>query len=151
VRAIDIEIALAKHIGFRQKLIVPNISWGMGLHECDLLVCTKSNYLWEIEIKISKADLKKDNQKRHGHYNKKIRRLYFAIPDRLYNEDNLKYIPARAGIYVIKKANNRMYCTIKRTPKLNEFAKPISEKEKLKMAMLGSMRIWTLKTKLLTK
>ena len=43
---------------YRANLIVPNISWGLGLHECDLLVLTSSGYATEIEIKVSKADLK---------------------------------------------------------------------------------------------
>lgn len=149
MKSIDIEIAIAKHIGWRQHLIVPNISWGMGLHECDLLICTKAGYLWEVEIKVSKADLKKDREKYHGHYNKKIRRLYFAIPNELYNDENISLIPERAGIFTIMELNDgRLFVKIQRTPKLNKNAKPIDIKERLKMAELGAMRIWSLKKKL---
>jgi hypothetical protein len=150
MKSIEIEIAVANHIGCRQYLIVPNISWGMGLHECDLLVCTKANYLWEVEIKVSKADLKKDREKLHGHHNKKIKRLYFAIPEKLYNEECLSYIPERAGIFIVKELNDgRHFVILKRAPKPNKNAQPITEKEKSKMAELGAMRIWSLKRKLL--
>jgi hypothetical protein len=45
----DIEIAVARHFNPRQKLIVPNVSWGLGFHyELDLLVVTQSRYAWEV-------------------------------------------------------------------------------------------------------
>lgn len=56
---LDIELATASHFDSRANLIVPNISWGMGLdHEIDLaIVNPKSGYMREVEIKISKSDL----------------------------------------------------------------------------------------------
>ncbi len=33
---------------------------GMGLEECDVLSISKSNYIYEYEIKISKSDFKRD-------------------------------------------------------------------------------------------
>jgi hypothetical protein len=74
----DIEIAVARFYGVRANLIVPNASWGAGVHECDLLICSNANYLTEIEIKVSKGDIKKDLKKRHQHRSEKIRRLYYS-------------------------------------------------------------------------
>lgn len=41
---------------------------GMGLQECDVLSISKSNYIYEYEIKISRGDFKKDfTKKKHEH------------------------------------------------------------------------------------
>ena len=48
---IKMEIAIARSWNYRRHLIVPNVSWGFGVHECDLLVISPSGYATEIEIK----------------------------------------------------------------------------------------------------
>jgi hypothetical protein len=96
LKAAEIEIAVARYFHPRVNLVVPNVSWGMGLHECDLLVITRAGYAYEVEIKISKSDLKKDREKRHCHVSSRISRLYFAIPKEL--ENCIDYVPERAGI-----------------------------------------------------
>ena len=55
MKTIEMEVALMKHFGIRQNIIVPNVSWSFLNYEADLVVLTKSNYATEIEIKISKA------------------------------------------------------------------------------------------------
>lgn len=52
-------------------------------HECDFLVKLPSNRLIEIEIKVSKNDLKADFKKQHSHIDKKgrISYLYYAFPE----------------------------------------------------------------------
>jgi hypothetical protein len=139
-RSLGIELAVADWFGYRANLIVPNVSWGLQIHECDLLVVTKSGYAYEVEIKISKADLKKDLQKRHQHINGKIKRLYFAIPEKLKNEVDL--IPERAGIIVVDTYGR---CTLFRKAINNSTARRLSDDEKYKVAWLGTMRIWSLK------
>ena len=49
----DMEIAIAEWVGTRTHLVVPNVSYGMYVHECDLFVLSKSGYATEIEIKIT--------------------------------------------------------------------------------------------------
>jgi hypothetical protein len=66
------------------------------MHECDFLLLTKNRYLWEIEIKVSKADLIADKKKIHGHINSNVKRLYFALPH--YMEDYIQY-PGSGGCY----------------------------------------------------
>jgi hypothetical protein len=153
IKTIEMEIALANHFNARLNLIVPNISWGLyiprfgQLHECDLLVCTKSRYLWECEIKVTKADLIKDKEKRHRHIHGAIKRLYFAIPE--YLEDCSEHIPERAGIILVTK-KRRVFCKEIRKPKQNQ-GYQLKEAEYLKLALLGAMRIWTLKKNLVKK
>jgi hypothetical protein len=147
MRTLEMEIALMQFFNVRQNLIVPNVSWGIAnLHECDILVLTDSNYAAEIEIKISKADLLNDKNKKHGHYHNHIARLFFAVPEEL-KDIALEVIPDRAGLYTIKHS--------KAKPKLvkkcvrNKNAIRWTNKERLKLAHLGTMRILNLKRKLL--
>lgn len=50
-KTVEMKLALSSHFGIRQNLIVPNISLGLGIHECDLLILAKSGYLYERESK----------------------------------------------------------------------------------------------------
>ena len=71
----EMELHISRYFDLRQNIIVPNISWGMGLHECDLLILSRAGYATEIEIKISAADLRKDSKKKHEHLSNKIKYL----------------------------------------------------------------------------
>lgn len=143
LKAIDIEIAVVKYFNPRVNLIVPNISWGMFIHECDLLLITKNNYAYEIEIKVSRSDLKKDLEKMHCHKSNKIKKLYFAIPD--YMLDAVEFIPERAGIITVSQG---MRCHMVRDAKINSDYK-FSDADKFQVARLGAMRIWGLKEKII--
>jgi hypothetical protein len=139
IKCIDIEIAVAHYFSWRVNLIVPNVSWGMFIHECDLLIVTKAGYCYEIEIKTSRSDLKADMQKRHGHQSKIIKKLYFAIPD--YLSDCIEFIPARAGIITVS-AQDRCKCI--REPEIMQAPK-LTDNERFQVARLGTMRIWVMK------
>ena len=142
----DIEIALAGHLGTNCNLIVPNISYGLNFsHELDLLVVTKSGYADEIEIKISKSDLKADTKKKHGHHSDRIKRLYFAVP-KFMEEYALKNIPERAGLFVINEKDGfvgRVECV--KVAKLNKNFRKLNEKEMNHLYELVALRMWSLK------
>ena len=148
ISCLDIEIAVMKYFGIRKHLIVPNISWGMFIHECDLFIMTKANYGYEIEIKTNRADLKKDQSKRHNHNSYRIKRLYFAIPD--YLKKDIDLIPKRAGILVVDRYKyvfkDDWYwgCIKIREAEINGKYK-FTDEERLKLAELGTMRILGLK------
>ena len=149
----EMECAVAAFLNPRVNLIVPNVSWGMDLHECDLLVITKAGYAWEVEIKVTKADLKKDAQKWHQHRDSRIKHLYFAIPN--YLEDSVEYVPERAGIIVVNSAIPDRYdqpprCRRIRAAQTNRAAQPFTDAERYKVARLGALRIWPLKRKLIS-
>jgi len=142
LKALDIEIAVARHFNTRVNLIVPNISWGLFIHECDLLIITKNNYAYEVEIKVSKSDLIKDQKKKHSHNNEKIKKPYFAIPDYLLKYQ--EHIPEQAGIITVAENG---HCEKVREAKVrNEYK--FTDEEKFNVARLGTMRIWNLKSKL---
>lgn len=141
--ALEMEVEIANYFSPRVNLIVPNISWGMWLHECDLLVITPSNYAYEVEIKTDKYDLIKDAQKRHKHNSDKIKKLYFGIP--YYLQDYINHIPERAGIIVV---GTSLYCrnNVKKTREAQVCGDyKFSDEERYNVARLGSMRIWGLK------
>ena len=136
----EIEYCIANHFGVRTNLIIPNISWGFGVHECDLIILSKAGYCTEIEIKISAADLKKDMLKNHNHKSNKIKYLYFAIPS--YLARYIEHIPLNAGIFIIT-SKHRVFCIAK--PLQNKTCRAITEHEQYELARLGALRIWSLK------
>lgn len=153
LKCIEMEEAVARLYGVRQHIIVPNVSWGLRLHECDLLVIRQSGYAIEVEIKTTIADLKKDAEKRHGHISNKIKELYFAIPKSLY-EKALPLIPDKAGIIVVSKEETKWWgievkASFQRPAIKNRFAIPLTDAEQFTAARLGCMRIWGLKEKLI--
>jgi hypothetical protein len=148
MNCIEIETLVAQHWNVRQNIIVPNVHWGLNLHECDLLILSNSNYATEIEIKVSKSDLKKDLEKKHQHKSKLIKFLYFAIPESL--ETEISFIPEHAGIIVCREFKPGDYhprIKIIRQPKRNEFSVRWNDKQVQQLMRLGCMRIWSLKHK----
>ena len=147
------ECALAAWLNYRQNLIVPNVYWGIsGLHECDLLVVSKAGYLTEIEIKVTRADLRADKKKWHGHESRRIKRLFFALPD--YLEHCIDMVPERAGIILVTPNGVDVdpvwtpRCREIRSAQRNKAAGKITDTDRYKIARLGALRIWNLKRKL---
>jgi hypothetical protein len=147
----EMEFALVEYFNPRINLIVPNVSWGWGIHECDLLIITKAGYAWEIEIKISKKDLVADKKKHHSHQSPKIKYLYFAIPEELNNY--VHFIPNRAGIILCKHIkpsswDGKGYFTCETIRQPHKTSAPkLSWEERYKLARLGTLRMWALKNK----
>jgi hypothetical protein len=143
----DIEILIARHFNYRTNIIVPNVSWGLGLlYEADLVVLRPSGYAVEVEIKISRSDIKADLNKRHCHDSIYFRELYFAVPSDIADDPN---IPERAGILAIGTSKNGVETIKKMRPaKIYKQAKRWDQKKIDKLLHLGSMRIWGLKENL---
>lgn len=147
----EIEIAVARHFGFRQNIIVPNVWWGLRLnHEADILVVSESGYAREIEIKVTASDIKADLKKRHGHtdMHDRIRQVYFAVPEKLKDNPN---IPQEFGLISVSQpadVSKICYVSLIRPAKINRYAKPLKETEIRHLLHMGCMRIWSLKEKL---
>jgi hypothetical protein len=141
----DIELALSHHFNSRINLIVPNVSWGLQIgYEADLVIVTPSKYAFEVEIKVSIADLKRDSLKRHGHCSTKFKRLYFAVPDDMQVEA-LDCIPERSGLFAIDKFG---FVRLIRAPHINLDARKLTDSEMKHLYELMAMRVWNLKEKL---
>ena len=140
---LDIEIAVAKHFGYRQHLIVPNVSWGLGfLHEIDVLVMSRSGYVTEVEIKTSRSDLKRDLLKKHAHMSDKIRQYWLAVPKSL-GEYGLQLFPKDWGVFSV--CEETQLVTTLRESKKNKNARPLRADEINHLYELASMRTWSLK------
>ena len=99
ITTIEMEVAIAKMFGIRTHIIVPNVSWGFGMHECDLFLIKKSGVAVEVELKRSKSDLLADFEKRHGHIDRqnRITEFYYGMPEDMY-EKCKDLIPENAGL-----------------------------------------------------
>lgn len=159
----DIELAVARHFGYRQNLIVPNVSWGWNLrHEADLIVLRPSGIIDEVEIKVTAADIRRDLNKRDQHWDDpRVARVWFAVPEALAG---CPLIPARAGILAVLRGTYQRKWTpwqpgdatwtdrleVRRpaqvTPKAQR--RPATAADRLKLAELAAMRIWSLKSAL---
>jgi len=144
--ASEIEIRIANYFDYVKYVIVPNISHGFSQftsRELDLMLLNNNGYAYEVEIKVSKQDLINDKKKWHNHQSSILRKLWFAIPEKLEKDINL--IPEEAGILIVDKKGN---VTEIRKSKTNLQARKFTEKEKFRLARLGAMRIWRLKSRL---
>ena len=137
----QMQCKIARWLGWRTHLIVPNVSWGLGLHECDLLSVSRNGYATEIEIKVSVADLRKDKEKQHHHKDSRIKYLYFAMPEAM--KGNECDVPDGAGIIYVREQNG--WCHIERKATANKQAVALTAAERLHLAELGTMRMWKLK------
>jgi hypothetical protein len=140
----EIEVCIARYFGTRGNVIVPNVSWGLLPYEADVLVMPESGMLYEIEIKVSKGDLIADKKKNHQHDSHLVRKLYFAIPQKL--QPFIEHVPEKAGILIIDKDG---FVKRIKEARVNLDAPKLSERHQFILARLGTMRIWTLKEKLL--
>ena len=145
ITALDIELACYDHFDYRRNVIVPNVFWGLGFrHEIDVLVLRPSGYGVEIEIKVSKSDLKRDLKKRGGHGGAFIREVYFAVPTDLA-ETAIEIIKPEYGVLAY---NGDLQ--IIRKPKSMSCRK-CSDSERAKLLHLGVMRVVRLKQQLSEK
>ena len=154
VTTAEMEVAIAKYFGIRKHIVVPNVSWGFFNHECDLFLIRTSGYGFEVEIKRSKSDMQADFKKKHGHKDRRNRivQLYYAFPKELLpNVEEL--VPEDCGIITVENYSYdgktyKQYARMHRDAKRKKGAKRLTEAEQLKIARLGTLRIWTLKEKL---
>lgn len=143
LRAIDIELAVARHFNHRINVMVPNVYWFFG-YELDLIIISRAMYATEIEIKTSVQDIKNDlNKSPKAHRDKRIKFFYYAVPDYLIN---CEYLPTDAGLISV---DVNKFCRIIRPARINKNARKLYDYELTHILHLGCMRLWNLKTKLL--
>lgn len=155
ITTIEMEVAIANFFGYRQNIIVPNISWGLLSHEVDLLIVRKSGVAIEVEIKTSLSDLKADFTKKHKHIERlnRISYFYYAMPYSVY-EKGKDLIPQNAGIIVCDRIilyngkEDIRVRMIKDSVKIKG-SRSLTSDEQFKVARLGAMRIFSLKKKII--
>jgi hypothetical protein len=154
ITTIEMEEAIARKFGVRTNIIVPNVSWGLPyMHECDLFIIKMSGYAVEVEIKISKSDLLADFKKGHSHKDRlnRIKEFYYAFPESMLKTCE-EMIPKDIGIITCRRSDwgkKLIYASFHRNPVPIKNARKLTIEEQFKVARLGTMRIWTLKNKII--
>lgn len=144
-----------------QKLIViPNCHW-TG-HEADLLVVDYKHRLIDIEIKISRSDLKADAAKDKWWVRRtwsrraasalrrdwppQVWKHYYALPAAIWADSLAETLASpKSGILLLEeptpmRPNGRI--KVKRRAVPNRAAKPVSPGDCLDMARLANLRMW---------
>ena len=153
---------LVRHTFQRKLLIVPNCNWTGN--ECDLLAVSDNLRIVDIEIKISRADLKADASKSkwwHTYWSwerrdehhvvpaplrwpPKVWKHYYCLPAEIWKPELLGCISPASGVLLIEDAGKhraRNISSVRRaTP--NRDAKPISAEHAIDIARLAGLRMW---------
>ncbi len=143
----ELELLVAEYFNWRKNIILSNIYYGFLSYEADMLLITRNKYLWEIELKVSKSDLRNESKKEaFVHNDHRIKRLYFAMPEYVLEEMFLdeEYIPDDAGI-LLCRSNGRVYPY--RHAK-DRKARKLTVDEYMELCRLGVIRNWSLKRKI---
>lgn len=144
-------------------LVVPRCCW-TG-HEADLLIVeARAMRLIDIEIKISRADLKADAAKdkwvpyrpwSRGQYvpaakrqwPSKVWKHYYAMPEAIWSDDMIQAIPDASGILLVTRDlryrdGGSVTCLRRAVP--DRKAQAIGPGDVLDIARLSSLRYWSL-------
>ena len=149
--------ALAKdpYIARKGLLIVPRCTW-TG-YECDLLaVDRESMKVVDIEIKISRADLKADIKKdkwwSHHWSRDSVRREwppgvwrhYYTLPAEIWKPDLLASIPEKSGVILMTRIDGeqRVSLDLARRAVPDRKVKPIEARDAIDLARLCGLRMW---------
>lgn len=145
--------------------VLPNCTW-TGC-EIDLLVVAPCRRIIDVEIKVSRADLKADKHKDkwwhypRGVWNAELGRSvrperipkqwptrtwkhYYAMPHELWRDDLMEHIQPVSGVLLVKdpknSLNGRVEC-IKRA-KPDSTAPVLNDEQVVRIARLTSLRMW---------
>lgn len=158
-RALALQVFQRKHL-----VVVPNCNW-TG-HECDLLAVTPDLRVIDIEVKISRADLKIDAKKDKWfhHWNwsidgpwspdaprrprswpQKIWKHYYAMPRELWNSALFEFLPSpHSGVLLMYEHGHdkTLMIRVERPAKPCRDAERISAADAIDIARLASLRMW---------
>lgn len=149
---------LARNTFANALCVVDRTSW-TGF-ECDMLVVTPGLRVVDVEIKISRGDLKADAKKDkwwHWHpytwgheptprtpraYPPRVWKHYYAMPADMWSDELLAYVQPASGVLLLSHVapNGRVRCMRRATPNRN--AEPITAESLRQVARLASLRMW---------
>lgn len=158
---------LARQFFERKNLVlVPNCTWPGS--ECDLLVVNPDLRIIDVEIKISRADLKADakkekwwhslsyaeatargvepwNSKEPATWPRKVWKHYYCMPAEIWDESLLGCLPSPAsGVLLLKtqQYDGRLIVQCARRATPNKNCDRITPAGALDIARLASLRMW---------
>ncbi len=146
-------------------VLVDNCNWTGN--ECDVLGVTTDLRIIDVEVKISRADLKADARKdkwwhrQWGRYNPatqsydkppdiprewppKVWKHYYALPAEIWREDLIETLPSpKSGVLLLSKKPGefiRVECRLRATP--NKDATRLTASDVMDIARLANLRMW---------
>lgn len=159
---------LARHTFARRCLvIVPNCSWPGN--ECDLLVLTTNLRVIDVEIKISRADLRADagkdkwfhawdwkidgpfqgrpsaTQRRPRPWPLRTWKHYYVLPAEIWKPDMLPTVASVSGVLLLtagKYDPDKWYIRCERAARPNRQAERVSAEDAIDIARLAGLRMW---------
>lgn len=157
--------ALAQQFFNRKYLVVvPNCNW-TG-YECDLLAVTENLRIIDVEIKISRGDLKADAKKNKWvHYQscaeafaardkpfekkiqvewpRKVWKHYYAMPEEIWTDDLMNKLGSPAsGVLLLSDPDGQLRIHCRRPAKACRDAEKLSPASAVNIARLASLRMW---------
>jgi len=157
--------ALARHTFKGMLCVVDNCYWPGS--ECDLLVVTNTLRVVDVEIKISRADLKADRAKDKWHqpaqtvwdaekkhyvraegkpleWPRGVWKHYYAIAAPIWKDELLEHCGAKSGVLCVHLSDrgDLHHITVKRKCKSNPDYKPLEHHQVIDIARLASLRLW---------
>lgn len=153
----NITRTLAQQVFNRNLVLVPNCSWPGS--ECDLLVITENLRIIDVEVKISRSDLKREASKDKWYHNwnynldtatrekrdwpRKVWKHYLAMPEAIYEPSLLTCLPSeKSGIILLIPKNNRFDYRVVRKATPDKSADKITPEMAIDIARLASIRMW---------
>jgi hypothetical protein len=158
--------ALARTLFKSDLVVVDNCMWPGA--ECDLLVVTKNLRVIDVEVKISRADLKADRDKakwfttlgtwRTGYtkerraWPRKVWKHYYAMPAELYTPALLELCNPASGVITVQAKFERgedlaksprwwLHDVVRRAKPCRD-NEPLSASDAVDIARLASLRMW---------
>lgn len=157
---------LVRHTFNRSVLAVPNCMWPGS--ECDLLVVTQNLRVIDVEIKISRSDLKADINKDKwyhrwdwrkdgewkGPWNERPRRRrewpnrvwkhYYCLPRDIWKPEFVEIISPASGVLLVYESNatGNLLVASERRAKPCRDADKISAEQAIDVARLAGLRMW---------
>ncbi len=151
VRAILLQTFQSKAV-----IVVPECNW-TG-YECDLLVLHQSMRIVDIEIKVSRADFKRDAAKdkwwhRMNWFSEgpelprthppKVWKHYFAVPEAIWKPDLAEFLPSPAsGVIVVRERGARVIAEVVRRATPDPGAERLDGRVCVDLARLAGLRMW---------
>jgi hypothetical protein len=141
--------------------VLPNCKWTGD--EIDLLVVTMSRRVIDVEIKISRADLKRDGDKEKWwqrsstwagttrvknppvlrEWPRKVWKHYYAMPAELWRDDLNEHVQPHSGVLLVHDLPiGRSYVECQKRSKPNRDAETLADEHVVQIARLASLRMW---------
>lgn len=147
-------------------MMIPKCHW-TG-HECDVMTVTENLRIIDIEIKISRADLRadKDKEKWYHRYNwrldgpqvkkdlgadvqrrrewpQKVWKHYVAVPESVWKDDLFEMLSPQSGVILLRhNTSGKVVARMLRQAKPNRDAETLSAEQVMNIARLATLRMW---------